>query len=176
MESGARVETGPDGNFQFTLRLSGVGYRGVTQSFTLSSSSTDSKEFEIFLAPDLFRRNEVVEVRGDLFEPPDWPSFGDLNLTSSELQQTSTEAVNDPYRSLQTLPGVSSAANNDLQAQFAVMGAPYENVGVYVDDVRVPNLLHTIPGFQDAASISLFTGNDVEEMRLMPVAYPVRYA
>ena len=184
VESGARAETGPDGKFRFTalpggsytLRLSGVGYRGVTQSFILSSSSTDSKEFEIFLAPDFFRSNEVVEVRGDVFEPPDWPGVGDLNLTSSELQQTSTVAVNDPYRSLQTLPGVSSAANNDLQAQFAVMGAPYENVGVYVDDVRVPNLLHTIPGFQDAASISLFTGNDVQELRLMPVSYPARYA
>lgn len=182
-ESGARVETGPDGKFQFTalprgsytLRFSGVGYRGVTQTLIVSSDS-DSKEFEIFLAPDFFRRNEVVEVREDVFEPPDWPAVGDLNLTSSELQETSTVAVNDPYRSLQTLPGVSSAANNDLQAQFAVMGAPYENVGVYVDDVRVPNLLHTIPGFQDAASLSLFTGNDVEELRLMPVAYPVRYA
>lgn len=182
-ESGIRVETGSDGKFQFaslsagnhTLRLNGVGYRGVTQAFSLASD-TDSKEFEIFLAPDFFRRNEVVEVRGDVFEPSDWPAVGDLNLTSSELQQTSTVAVNDPYRSLQTLPGVSSAANNDLQAQFSVMGAPYENVGVYVDDVRVPNLLHTIPGFPDAASLSLFTGNGVDEMRLLPIVYPVRYA
>ena len=181
-ESGARLETGPDGKFQFTslplgnytLRINGVGYRGATQNLTLLTA-TDSKEFEIFLAPDFFRRNEVVEVREDVFTPSDWPAVGDMNLTSSELQETSTVAVNDPYRSLQTLPGVSSSANNDLQAQFAVMGAPYENVGVYVDDVRVPNLLHTIPGFQDAASLSLFTGNDVQELRLMPVAYPARY-
>lgn len=182
-ESNLRVETAKDGKFQFsgvppgnhTLRVNGVGYRGVALPFSLSGAD-DSKEFEIFLVPDFFRRNEVIEVHSDVFEPSNWPAVGDLNLTSTELQQTSTVAVNDPYRSLQSLPGVSASANNDLQAQFSVMGAPYENVGVYVDDVIVPNLLHTIPGFSDAASLSLFTGNSVDELRLLPVAYPVRYA
>jgi len=51
--------------------------------------------------------------------------------------------ANDPFRSLQALPGVSASANNDFLAQFSVMGAPYEQVGVYVDDVLVPNLLHS---------------------------------
>jgi Carboxypeptidase regulatory-like domain/TonB-dependent Receptor Plug Domain len=182
-ETNFRVETAKDGRFQFsgiavgnyTLRVNGLGYRGAAQTFSLTAPD-ESKEFEIFLVPDFFRRNEVVEVHGDVFEPSDWPAVGDLNLTSTELQQTSTVAVNDPYRSLQSLPGVSASANNDLLAQFSVMGAPYENVGVYVDDVRVPNLLHSIPGFPDAASLSLFTGNDVDELRLLPVAYPVRYA
>ncbi|MGA2422046.1 MAG: hypothetical protein ABSG69_18385, partial [Candidatus Acidiferrum sp.] len=89
---------------------------------------------------------------------------------------TSTVIANDPYRSLQALPGVSSSGNDDFLAQFSVMGAPYEDVGVYVDDVRVPNLLHTLPGFPDAPSLSLFTGNSVDELRLLPVAYPERYA
>lgn len=61
-ETGTRVETGSDGKFQLTA------LRGVTQTFSISSD-TDSKEFEIFLAPGFFRRNEVVEVRGDVFEP-----------------------------------------------------------------------------------------------------------
>src|SRR5260370_30838820 len=56
------------------------------------------------------------------------------------------------------------------------MGAPYEQVGVYVDDVLVPNLLHSVANVSDAPTLSLLTGNDVEEFRLMPVAYPVRYA
>ncbi len=183
VELSLRADTGKDGRFRFsgippcnyTLRVNGVGYRVATRSFSLSGTD-DSREFEIFLVPDFFRRNEIIEVRGDVFEPSDWPAVGDLNLTSSEIQQTSTVAVNDPYRSLQTLPGVSASANNDLQAQFSVLGAPYENIGVYVDDVRVPNLLHTIPGFPDAASLSLFTGNSVDELRLLPVSYPERYA
>jgi carboxypeptidase family protein len=175
--------TAADGKFHFsglppgkyTLEIRGLGYRNMSLPFVVTAVG-DAQEFLIQLAPDTFRRKEVVEVHGDIFEPVAWPAVGDLTLTSSELQETSTVLVNDPYRSLQSLPGVSASANNDLMAQFSVMGAPYEQVGVYVDDVSVPNLLHTLPGFSDQASLSLFTGNDVDELQLIPVAYPVRYA
>jgi hypothetical protein len=175
--------SGPDGSFHisqvppgsYVLQVSGVGYRSLSVSFQLAAAE-ESKEFLLTLTPDNFRRTEVVEVRGDVFEPKDWPAVGDLTLTSNELQQTSTVLANDPFRSLQALPGVSASANNDFFAQFSVMGAPYEQVGVYLDDVLVPNLLHTVSTFPDAPTISLLTGNAVEDLRLMPVAYPVRYA
>jgi hypothetical protein len=175
--------TGPDGNFRisqvppgsYVLQVSGVGYRTLSVPFQLVDA-TENKEFILTLAPDNFRRTDVVEVRGDVFEAKDWPAVGDLTLTSSELQQTATVLVNDPFRSLQALPGVSPSANNDFFAQFSVMGAPYEQVGVYLDDVLVPNLLHTVSTFPDAPTLSLLTGNVVEDLRLMPVAYPVRYA
>jgi hypothetical protein len=175
--------TGPDGNFHiaqvppgsYVLQVSGVGYRTLSVPFQLAAAD-ESKEFLLSLAPDNFRRTEVVEVRGDIFEAKDWPAVGDLTLTSSELQQTATVLTNDPFRSLQALPGVSASANNDFFAQFSVMGAPYGQVGVYLDDVLVPNLLHTIAFIPDAPTLSLLTGNDVEDLRLIPVAYPVRYA
>jgi hypothetical protein len=175
--------TGPDGIFHiskipsgnYVLQASGVGYRTLSVPFQLTAAD-ESKEFLLTLTPDNFRRTDVVEVRGDIFEAKDWPAVGDLTLTSSELQQTATVLANDPFRSLQALPGVSASANNDFLAQFSVMGAPYEQVGVYLDDVLVPNLLHTVANVSDAPTLSLLTGNDVEELRLMPVAYPVRYA
>jgi hypothetical protein len=181
--TGFIATTGPDGNFHisqvppgsYVLQVSGVGYRILSVPFQFVGAD-ESKEFLLTLAPDNFRRTDVIEVRGDIFEAKDWPAVGDLTLTSSELQQTSTVLANDPFRSLQALPGVSASANNDFFAQFTVMGAPYEQVGVYVDDVLVPNLLHTVSSFPDAPTLSLLTGNDVEDLRLMPVAYPVRYA
>jgi hypothetical protein len=177
------TSTRPDGIFHisavppgsYVLQVSGVGYRTLSVPFQLAAAD-ESKDFLLTLTPDNFRRTEVVEVRGDIFEAKDWPAVGDLTLTSSELQQTSTVLANDPFRSLQALPGVSASANNDFLAQFSIMGAPYEQVGVYVDDVLVPNLLHTVASVSDAPTLSLLTGNDVEELRLMPVAYPVRYA
>ena len=175
--------TGPDGNFQipqvppgnYTLQVSGVGFRTFSVPFQITTAY-ETKEFLLTLAPDNFRRTDVVEVHGDIFNAEDWPVVGDLTLTSTELQQTATVLANDPFRSIQTLPGVSPAANNDFFAQFSVMGAPYEQVGIYVDDVLVPNLLHSIAGIQNAPTLSLLTGNDVEDVRLMPVAFPVRYA
>jgi len=181
--TGFIAATGADGKFHFSqvppgtyvLQISGVGYRTLSVPFQLAAAD-ESKEFLLTLAPDNVRRTDVVEVRSDVFEAKDWPAVGDLTLTSGELQQTSTVLANDPFRSLQALPGVSASANNDFLAQFSVMGAPYEQVGVYVDDVLVPNLLHSVANVSDAPTLSLLTGNDVEELRLMPVAYPVRYA
>lgn len=175
--------SGPDGVFHisqvppgtYVLQVSGVGYRTLSVPFQLAAAD-ENKEFLLTLTPDNFRRTDVVEVRSDIFEAKDWPAVGDLTLTSSELQQTSTVLANDPFRSLQALPGVSASANNDFLAEFSVMGAPYEQVGVYVDDVLVPNLLHAVANVSDAPTLSLLTGNDVEELRLMPVTYPVRYA
>ena len=177
--------TAQDGAFQIanapagkqTLRVSAVGYRSI--SIVFDSSETEARQindFAISLLPDNFQRTEKVEVNADVFQSPEWPAVGDMTLTSSELQQTSTVITNDPFRSIQAMPGVSAASNNDLRAQFSVMGAPFEQVGIYVDDVYVPNLLHTVPGINDAPSLSLLTGGDVADLRVMPVAYPVRYA
>jgi hypothetical protein len=148
---------------------------GIESSPT-DPSSGQIKDFAITLLPDNFQRSEKVEVHADIFQSSEWPAVGDLTLTSSELQQTATVIANDPFRSIQAMPGVSASGNNDLFARFSVMGAAYEAVGIYVDDVLVPNLLHTVPGAQDAPNLSLLTGNDVADLRLMPVAYPVRYA
>lgn len=179
----ATTATGPDGKFHFSqlsagsyvLQASGVGYRSSKISFQLASAE-DVKEFSIALAPENFHLSDRIEVTSDVFEPKDWPALGELTLTSSELRQTSTVLADDPFRSLQALPGVSPSANNEFLAEFSVMGAPYSQVGVYVDDVLVPNLLHTVANTPEAPSLSLFTGNDVEDIRLLPVAYPVRYA
>src|SRR5712664_234293 len=63
--------TGPDAVFHiaqvppgsYVLQVSGVGYRTLSVPFQLAED--ESKEFLLALAPDNFRRTEVVEVRGD---------------------------------------------------------------------------------------------------------------
>src|SRR5881396_1820460 len=137
--TGFIAATGADGTFHisqvpagsYVLQVSGVGYRTLSIPFQLAAAD-DSKEFLLTLTPDNFRRTEQVEVRGDLFEAKDWPAVGDLTLTSSELQQTSTVLANDPFRSLQSLPGVSASANNDFLAQFSVMGAPSKSESMWM--------------------------------------------
>src|SRR6266568_4962386 len=92
--------TGPEGVFHisqvppgtYMLQVSGVGYRTLTVPFQLEAAD-ESKEFLLTLTPDNFRRTEVVEVRSDIFEAKDWPAVGDMTLTSSELQQTSTRSL-----------------------------------------------------------------------------------
>jgi carboxypeptidase-like protein len=175
--------TGDDGSFSlgdippgsYTLRVAAVGYRLVTTPFTIESAE-DAKEFSITLAPDNFRRTEVVEVKGDIFqgETPAAPSH--ITLTATELKEASTVLANDPFRAVQALPGVSAADNNDFFGQFSVAGAPFERVAVYVDDVLVPEPFHSIPGFSEGASLSVFSSETVQSLDLMPVAFPERFA
>ena len=55
------------------------------------------------------------------------------------------------------------------------MGAPFSTVGVYLDDVLIPPPFHTIPNVENGASLSLLTSETVQEMKLLPIAYPEKF-
>ncbi|HET7872631.1 MAG TPA: hypothetical protein VFL42_08980, partial [Terriglobales bacterium] len=99
-----------------------------------------------------------------------------ISLIATELKEASTVLANDPFRAVQALPGVSAADNNDFFGQFSVAGAPFERVSVYVDDVLVPEPFHSIPGFREGASLSVFSSETVQSLDLMPVAFPEKFA
>ena len=177
-----RTNTSASGEFtisglaagSYILRLDAVGYRLVTIPYRLAAVS-EIKEFSITMAPDNFHHADQVEVRGDLFQVSDSPSTAEMNLTSSEIRGTSTVFADDPFRSVQTLPGVSAEGNNEFFAEFSVTGAAFSNVGVYIDDVVVLNPFHEIGNFSEGASLGVLTSEVVEEMKLLPAAFPERY-
>lgn len=158
----------------YTLRLNAVGYRLLTIPFTLAVA-TDVKEFEITMVPDNFHRTDKVEVRGDVFQAEDSPATVESNLTASEIRETSTVFADDPFRAVQTLPGVSAEGNNEFFAEFSVMGAPFSSVSIYIDDVLVPSPFHEIENFTEGASLGVLTSEVVDEMKLMPAAYPEKF-
>jgi hypothetical protein len=158
----------------YTLRVNAVGYRLSTIPFTVDGAA-DVKEFAITLVPDNFRHTDKVEVHGDVFQLSDSPAENELTLTSSEIREASTVFADDPFRAVQTLPGVSAEGNNEFFAEFSVMGAPFANVGIYVDDVLVLDPFHEIGNFSEGASLGVLTSEVVEEMKLLPAAYSEKY-
>jgi carboxypeptidase-like protein len=181
LDTKLQAVTSADGTFtirdinsgKHTLRFEAVGYRLVTVPFSVTTGEV--REFDVNLAPDNFRRTDKVEVRGDIFQGGDSPSVNEMNLTSSEIKQASTVLADDPFRAIQSLPGVSASGNNELYAEFSVMGAPFSTVGIYVDDVLIPPPLHNVPNQQEGASLSLLTSQTVDEMKLLPVAQPEKF-
>jgi hypothetical protein len=158
----------------YTLRLNAVGYRLLTIPFTLATA-WDVKEFSITMVPDNFHHTDRVEVHGDVFQSADSPATIETNLTASEIRETSTVFADDPFRAVQTLPGVSAEGNNEFFAEFSVMGAPFSSVSVYIDNVLVPSPFHEIGNFAEGASLGVLTSEVVEEMKLMPAAYPEKF-
>ena len=177
----ATAITTKDGSFiiqglapgHYTLRLNAVGYRLITVEFALAADEA-AKEFDITLVPDNFRRTEKVEVKGDIFQGPDSPAINEMNLTSSEIRETSTVLADDPFRSIQTLPGVSASGNNDFFAQFSVMGASYNNTSIYIDGILVPSPFHGT-NIAEGATLSILTSETLEDIKLLPAAYPEKY-
>jgi hypothetical protein len=174
------VVTKNDGSFviqglgpgNYTLRLNAVGYRLITVDFSLAAGEA-AKEFDITLVPDNVRK-EKVEVKGDIFQGPDSPAIDELNLTSTEIRETSTVVGDDPFRSVQTLPGVSASGNNDFFAQFSVMGASYDNTSIYIDGILVPSPFHGT-NISEGATLSILTSETIEDIKLLPAAYPEKY-
>jgi hypothetical protein len=117
-------------------------------------------------------------VKGDIFQGPDSPAVNEINLTSLEIRETSTVLADDPFRAIQALPGVSASGNNDFFAQFSVMGAPFDDVSTYIDGILVPQPFHgsaSVNVTREAATLSLLTSETVEDIKLLPVAYPQKY-
>ena len=177
------TQTRADGTFvleplpagTFTLQLSAVGYRLMNVA-VLISRPDQTQELSLVMVPDNFRRTETVVVKADVFQAEDSPAVLELNLTASEIRQASTVLADDPFRAVQALPGVSASGNNELLAEFSVMGAPFDQVGIYLDDVLIPSPFHEDSNVPNGASLSLLTGELVESMKLLPASYPVRYA
>src|SRR5258708_24718958 len=182
LELKTSVHTAADGSFalsnlpngKLTVRVSAVGYRLVTVPVELTAGA-DQKEVSVRLAPDNFRRTETVEVKGDLYQLEGAAVPGQLTLNAAELKEASTVLANDPFRAVQSLPGVSATQNNDFFAQISVMGAPSGKVSIYFDDVLVRQPFHTLLGIADGASLSVVSSETVESVNLMPVAFPERF-
>src|SRR5258708_4968536 len=181
LETRASTVTSPSGEFEiqnlapgsYTLRLNAVGYRLLTIPFSLAAD--DVKEFSINMVPDNFHRTDKVEVHSDVFQTDDSAATIETNLTSTEIRESSTVFADDPFRAVQALPGVSAEGNNEFFAEFSVMGSPFSRVGTYIDDVLVPSPFHEIANFAEGASLGVLTSEVVEEMKLMPAAYPEKF-
>ncbi len=172
--------TGPDGRFEFAqdgafgclLSVSLVGYH------PLRSALIGNAELDLILTPDALSRRDAVTVSAGPFDPIVAASPSERTLTGSEIKNLAGVLADDPLRAVQALPGVASS--NDYVAQFAVRGAAFQNVGVYLDGILLHNPFHTVQSQQEVGSLSILNADLVEELTLYtgapPVIYPDRIA
>ncbi len=159
----------------YTLRIDAVGF--WLQKVTVVIAGADEvKDYSIALLSEGLTPTEVVEVKGDIFRPSESAGLDQMGVSAGELRSTATLLSADPFRTVQVLPGVTSTSNNDFFSEFNVLGAPFNTVGIYVDDVQLRNPVQGIPGFNDSASISVFSSDTIESLTLTPTAFSERYA
>ncbi len=156
----------------YTLAVSTVGYHTVNRPFRVEAAE-ETKQFEIVLSPDSFRRTDTVEVTAGPFETARQDSPSTLTLAGNDIKNLASVLADDPLRAVQSLPGVTS--NNDFDARFSLRGADYSRIGLFLDNVLLHQPFHMLAGQNVTGSGAAFNGDMVENLELHEGAFPQRF-
>jgi hypothetical protein len=175
-----RTATGDNGKFRlsgiapgdYVLNVSTVGYHLAKKPFRLDAGG--AVDFEIVLSPDTFHQTDTVEAQSSPFDAAHPDSPGALVLAGNDVKNLGSVLADDPLRSVQSLPGVTS--NNDFDARFSLRGADYSRIGFYADGVLLHEPFHMIQGQSVTGSGTSLDGDMVEAMELTESAFPARFA
>jgi hypothetical protein len=173
------VLTGANGTFtlgaleagDYILKVSTVGYRLLQTHLVVGPG--ESQELHLALSPDTVARTDRIEVRADAFELERAGNSTEFVMDGNEIKNLSTVLADDPLRAVQTMPGVSS--NDDFDSRFSLHGAPYQRVGLYLDDILLHMPFHTVQGEGPSGSLTVFNGDMVDSMSLQSEAYSPRF-
>ena len=173
-----QTTTNDDGEFmipglpagKFELYVSTVGYGLLKEDIEFPGTGGP---LEILLGQEAFRRTDTVTVSADIFETADGNNASEHTLNNTELKNLANVLVDDPLRSVQTLPGVTTG--DDFYAQFSVRGSGFRNIGFYIDGVLAKEPFHTVRDVNDSGSLTILNGDLVESLSLYSGGAPARY-
>src|SRR5687767_9951049 len=156
---------------QLDLYITTVNYGLVKKTITLLE---ENREFTIALNEDAAALTESVTVNAGPYETSQTNVASEQTLNKRELQALSSILLSDPLRAAQALPGVTT--NDDFRSEFAIRGAGFDRVGLYVDGVLTDNFVHTVNGgYSDTGSLSIINADTVNNVSLMSGAFPAKY-
>jgi hypothetical protein len=180
--SGTDLSTTTDDNGEFTfdnlpagqveLYITTITFGLVKKTITIAEAN--NPVFEIALNESAAALTEIVTVSVGPFDQTETNAPSEQMLNKRELQELSSVLVGDPLRAAQALPGV--AANDDYRSEFAVRGAGFDRVGLYVDGILADNFVHTVAGgYPDTGSLSVINADTVDSVALLSSAFPARF-
>jgi hypothetical protein len=165
-----RIEGIPAGSY--TLYVSTIGYRLLKKDIQLAEGQ--SQEVLFYLGQEAATISDVVHVMAPVFEEVEKTAASQLTLNSTEIKNLAGVLIDDPLRSVQTLPGVASS--DDFYSFYSVRGGSFQSNGIVVDGVLTHSLAHTIQGTQEpTGSVTMMNGDLVESMVLFAGAFSAKY-
>src|SRR4051812_12472153 len=91
---------------EIELYVTTVGYALVRKKIDLRESVP--LDFEILLGPDVLRRTDEITVTESTFVQTEPASVSDHTLSQADMRNLTSVLIDDPLRSVQTLPGVTT--------------------------------------------------------------------
>ena len=133
-----------------TISASLIGYAIVRHDVDVGVGAT--QELVIELSEGAGRYEEVVTVAGSARDDTDGAPGGSV-LHGRDLQALRGVMLDDPLRALQALP--SATSTNDFFSEFAVRGSSFRHLGLAIDGIPAPYLIHSIHEVPDGGSIAM---------------------
>ena len=169
--------TGSDGRFLLPgapigwvdIYVTTVGYGLFRKKVNLQEDT----ELEILLGQEALKVSEEITVTTSPFDSVEPGAISEHTLTQNELKNLAGVLLDDPLRSVQSLPGVAST--DDLRAQFAVRGFGFDRIGLYLDGVLTRSPFHTVRDIPDDGSLTILNGDLVESVSFLSGAPPSKY-
>lgn len=154
------------------LYVSTVGYGLLKQSIEVQAGVENN--VELLLGQEALKHIERVTVTAGPFAPVQPEAPVEHSITNTELKNLSSVILDDPFRAVQSMPGV--AANNDAYAQFAVRGSGPAQIGVFVDRAPMAAPFHEILDDRgNSCSIGLLDNGFVDSMTFLSGNFPAQY-
>jgi hypothetical protein len=173
------TQTGDSGEFELQdvgpgdieLHVTTVGYALVRTKITVLPGTP--VELEIMLGPDVLRRTDEVTVTEKAFATPEPAAVSDHVLSQADIRNLTSVLIDDPLRSVQSLPGVTTG--DDFYAQFSARGAGFRSIGYATDGILLYAPMYEVGDVNDGGSLSMLNGDVVEEMVLSTGGFSAKY-
>jgi TonB dependent receptor/TonB-dependent Receptor Plug Domain/CarboxypepD_reg-like domain len=172
------IVTDADGHFEVDIppgkvgvTISVVGYVLSTREIKVGADQT--VDLTIPLTEGTGSYTEEVKVTGERYTRTETGVPTEQTLGSADLQNLKSTLADDPMRAVQTLPGVANS--DDFKSEFAIRGSDFRHVGVTLDGVPSPLLLHTVHGVTDSGSLAMINSDILDSVTLLSGSYPQRY-
>ncbi|HEU4507247.1 MAG TPA: carboxypeptidase regulatory-like domain-containing protein [Pyrinomonadaceae bacterium] len=157
---------------ELDLYITTVNYGLVKKTITLKDG--DNRGVVIALNEDAAALTERVTVVAGPYDTAQTSVTTEQTLNKRELQSLSSILLGDPVRAAQALPGATT--NDDFRSEFAVRGASFDRIGLYLDGILTENFVHTVQGgYADTGSLSVINSDTVDTLSLMSGAFPMKY-
>ncbi len=164
------IDNVPTGNVD--LYITTVNYGLVKK--TISHTAAYKSDVQVALNEDAATLTETVSITINPYERTEINAASEQMLNKRELQALSSILIGDPVRAAQSLPGV--ATGDDFRSEFALRGAGFDRIGLYLDGVLTENFVHTIQGgYPDTGSLSVINADTVQNVSLFSGAFPSKY-
>ena len=173
------TRTTDSGEFELTgvapgeieLYVTTVGYALMRKKIDVTSSTP--VELEILLGPEVLRRTDEITVTETPFVAAEPASVSDHTLNQADMRNLTSVLIDDPLRSVQTLPGVTTG--DDFSAQFSARGAGFRSIGYATDGILIFAPMFEVGDVHDGGSLSMLNGDVVEFVTLSTGGFSSKY-